>query len=173
LSEPTYQEPPSVESESFKWEDTEDSKITKLQTETFNQFINTNKHVLIFFYIKLCKICFSDIKPELEKAAKLSYDAKLKVQIAAVNSDENRKLTDQFNVNSFPTFLYFKNGKKKFEYKAKWRSEELIKFLKKPSKKLSQKIKPPSWQDLDPTLSGAVIHLSNSSFNKFLSDHVE
>ena len=77
--------------------------LTELNNENFSE--KTTKGVkLIEFYTKWCGYCKKQ-KPELEQMEK--------IWIGLIDAEENLKVSSKYNVNAFPTFLIFKDGKKK------------------------------------------------------------
>lgn len=72
---------------------------------------------LIEFYAPWCGYCKRQ-EPELS--------AMDKVWIGQVNADEEPELTSSFGINSFPTFLVFKDGKEKKRFSGYRKKEDLI-----------------------------------------------
>lgn len=82
-------------------------EILRLSHNEFNKIIEENKLVLIDFWADWCMPC-KMISPIIEKIAS-EYEGKLTV--AKVNIDDNRKLSQEFNIQSIPTVILFKDGK--------------------------------------------------------------
>ncbi len=81
--------------------------ITNLTNETFNDFIDrADKPVLVDLWASWCGPC-KMLSPLVDQIAE-KYEGKLIV--AKVNVDEAADIAMQFNVNSIPTLLLFKDG---------------------------------------------------------------
>jgi len=164
-------DPVEIKAEEDSLEDDWSENIKKLQTENFEDYMKVNQQVLLFFYIKHCQICLTSVKDEIEKAAKIAESKNIKTKMAVLRCDTNKKLGEKLGVNSYPTFLYFENGEKKFRYETYWSSDKLLNFMENPVEKHAKKIKPVSWQDKDAELSGKVEHLSNTTFDTFVNKY--
>ncbi len=79
--------------------------------DKFNELTSTsNKLVMVDFWAEWCGPCRM-LKPVLEDLAKKHAD---KVELVKVNVDEqdNYPLAVQYQVNSIPRVIFFKNGEK-------------------------------------------------------------
>ena len=78
-----------------------------MTSDNFDQeVLKSAQPVLVDFWAEWCGPC-KMIAPLLNELA-TEYDGKAK--IAKVNVDDSQNLAAQFNINSIPTLLFFKNG---------------------------------------------------------------
>ena len=81
--------------------------IVTVTNDNFDQeVLKSSQPVLVDFWAEWCGPC-KMIAPLLNELA-TEYDGKAK--IAKVNVDDSQNLAAQFNINSIPTLLFFKNG---------------------------------------------------------------
>lgn len=78
--------------------------LTYLNNDTFNEFLSTDKPVMIFFGAEWCGPCRM-ATPQIEILAQ-NEDFK----VAKVEMDDNEELAKQYEVQKIPTFIFFKNG---------------------------------------------------------------
>jgi len=82
-------------------------KITVLSEENWDQeVLKSDTPVLVDFWAQWCGPCRM-VAPVLEQIAE-EMDGK--VRIAKLDVDANQQLAYQFQVQSIPTFILFKNG---------------------------------------------------------------
>lgn len=82
-------------------------KILHVTDDTFEQdVLRSNTPVLVDYWANWCAPC-KMIAPILEEIAE-EYGERIKV--AKVDIDENRAVTERFNVRGIPTLILFKNG---------------------------------------------------------------
>ncbi len=75
--------------------------------ETFHEeVLQSDVPVLVDFYADWCGPC-KMMSPIIDE---LSQDFEGKVKIGKVNTDNNRKLTEKYNIMSIPAMYIFKNG---------------------------------------------------------------
>ena len=82
--------------------------VVKLTSSSFDNFLNTDKPVLVDFWADWCMPCrmMAPIMDELAKA----YEGK--ALFGKVNVDENSQISSRYGIMSIPHFLIFKNGKR-------------------------------------------------------------
>lgn len=81
-------------------------KIITADEQTFNQIIGGETPVLVDFWAEWCGPCRM-VAPVLDQLAD-EYEGK--VTICKLNVDENQATAFQYQVQSIPTFILFKNG---------------------------------------------------------------
>ncbi len=73
----------------------------------FNEFVKTKDHALVDCWAPWCKPCLR-MGPVIEELAKISKDD---IAVGKLNVDENPGVSMNFNIQSIPALLVFKNGK--------------------------------------------------------------
>lgn len=81
-------------------------KIITADEQTFNQIIGGETPVLVDFWAEWCGPCRM-VAPVLDQLAD-EYEGK--VTICKLNVDENQATAFQYQVQSIPTFILFKDG---------------------------------------------------------------
>jgi thioredoxin 1 len=72
----------------------------------FKQFVSTNNFVIIDFWAEWCGPC-RRIAPIMDE---LSIEFSGKVAFGKCNTDENRQLAMQFNIDAIPAMMLFSHG---------------------------------------------------------------
>lgn len=103
--------------------------VLTLTSENFNKEVLENKEVvLVDFWAPWCGPCRM-LGPVIEELAE-EWSGK-GVKIGKVNVDENSVLTQQYNVMSIPTLIFFKNGKAVNQMVGAQSKEKIVEELKK------------------------------------------
>ena len=84
----------------------------KEESQDFNKVIEENKDKPTFvdFFAEWCPPCRT-LKPLLEKACKDNG-----FNFISINVDENRKISEEYNVQGIPYVVLFVKGKKVFDF---------------------------------------------------------
>lgn len=103
-----------------------------LQDTGFDSFMKDQEEMLVMFYSNSCGAC-SMVKPFYEEAAKLLAEDRPVITLAAVDLAKANELGKRYNINSFPQFYYFSNGKMRFQYHGGRKTEKIVEFCKDPT----------------------------------------
>lgn len=99
--------------------------VKNITNDNFDEFVDTDKTVLIDFYADWCNPCkmMSPLVDEIsEEFSQFS--------IGKVNVDEQQELAAKFTISSIPTLLFFKNGEEKFKSVGLQSKQHIIELLK-------------------------------------------
>lgn len=96
---------------------------TTKSNKSFSDHIKSEKPVLVDFYADWCGPC-KVMHPILEE---LKHKMKDNVTVLKINVDKNARVSSQYQVQSIPTLILFKNGQ------IKWRQAGVV-----PAKQLEQ-----------------------------------
>ena len=80
--------------------------VVKLDSSSFDSFLNTDLPVLVDFWADWCMPCRM-MAPVMEKLAQAYAERAL---FGKVNVDENSQIASRYGIMSIPHFLIFKNG---------------------------------------------------------------
>ncbi|OAF69158.1 hypothetical protein A3Q56_03101 [Intoshia linei] len=112
----------------FIWGITVDG--TELTDKTFKSFIEEHEKVMVMFYAPWCGHCnsmkpaYAEAKEELLKIDNPSY-------LALVDSTVYKELASEYNVEGYPTIVYFLNGEN-YKYEGGRTKEDLVEFMTDP-----------------------------------------
>jgi protein disulfide-isomerase A1 len=91
------------------------------------QALKENPYVMVEFYAPWCGHC-KRLQPEYEKAAEIVGG---KAVLAKVDATIEKESAKKFNVQGYPTVLWFVNGEMKEEYEGDRKAEEIAKWIVK------------------------------------------
>ncbi len=80
--------------------------VVKLDSSSFDNFLNTDLPVLVDFWADWCMPCRM-MAPVMEELAQAYTERAL---FGKVNVDENPQIASRYGIMSIPHFLIFKNG---------------------------------------------------------------
>lgn len=98
----------------------------KNKDEMINNIIKKNK-VIIYYYSEKCPYCIM-IKGLLKEIFN-KYKEDEKTIIIAIERDNIELLEKNMRINLVPTFISYKNGKKKMEFRKTREYENIVKFI--------------------------------------------
>lgn len=93
--------------------------------EKFEDLITSNIPILADFFAEWCGPCKA-MKPILEDLKKIKGE---KVRIVKVDVDKHKELAAQYNIQSVPTLMIFKNGQQLWRQSGVIRANELSTIL--------------------------------------------
>lgn len=105
-----------------------DPLILSLNDQNFNDQLKQHNILLVMFYAPWCGHC-KQMKPEYITAAKELSAAGYEKCLAMVDCTVNPDLTDQYNIEGFPTIKLFINGKYIKDYTGKRTVEDIKRFV--------------------------------------------
>lgn len=82
--------------------------ITEISDNNFEETIKSNNKVLVDCYAPWCSSC-KRLYPVFEELS----DEETITKFCKINTDENSKITERFDIMSIPTILAFENGRLK------------------------------------------------------------
>ncbi|XP_051993881.1 protein disulfide-isomerase-like [Xyrauchen texanus] len=102
-------EPERPEEKEKTDEITEEKDVLVLHSINFDRALRENKYLLVEFYAPWCGHCRTLEPIYAEVAGQLKKESSA-VRLAKVDAIEERELAEEFNVNSFPTIKFLKEG---------------------------------------------------------------
>ena len=87
----------------------EEDGVLILNANNFKEVIETNKFVMVQFYIPKCGYC-EILNPDYTKAAQQLKKERSEIRLAKVDVSENRELASLYQVGGYPSLKFFRSG---------------------------------------------------------------
>ncbi|XP_029641000.1 protein disulfide-isomerase A4 isoform X1 [Octopus sinensis] len=135
----------------------EEDDVLVLNNNNFDDVIYSRDTVLVEFYAPWCGHC-KRLAPAYADAAKQLKKTVPKVSLAKIDATIETELSSRFDVNGYPTLLFFKNGKS-FPYEGPREADGIVTYMLERAA--------PSWKPPPE----AVITLTDNNFTDFIEKH--
>lgn len=88
-----------------------ESKVTVLDSDSFNSFFENNKNykILVFFGSSKCVHCVNFKETYNKLAYDLSITHETTVKLAKIDCNTDRNICKRYSINSYPSFMVFKD----------------------------------------------------------------
>ena len=106
-----------------------DDSVIILTDLNFNRTITRLKNLLVLFYTSWCGHC-KNFLPIYTKASLYLYKLKPRINLAKIEMSSNKETASTYNINSYPTLKFFKNGIP-YEYTGNLDENGIIKWMQK------------------------------------------
>ena len=93
---------------------------------SFKDIINSDKPVLVDFWATWCGPCIA-MAPILKDVAQKVGDS---ARIVKIDVDKNEQVSAQYNIQSIPTMILFKNGKVLWRVSGMQSAHQLVTIIK-------------------------------------------
>lgn len=91
----------------------------------FDELISSNPYVMVEFYAPWCGHC-KRLQPEYEKAAQIVGD---RAVLAKLDATTEKNSASKYNIQGYPTVLWFEYGKMKEEYEGGRSAEDISSWV--------------------------------------------
>ncbi|KAL2938321.1 Protein disulfide isomerase-like 1-4 [Bienertia sinuspersici] len=115
--------------EEYSIPEVDEKDVVVLKERNFTDVIEENKYVLVEFYAPWCGHCQS-LAPEYAAAATQLKSEGVNAVLAKVDATEENELAHQFDVQGFPTVLFFIDGEHKV-YNGQRTKDAIVTWIKK------------------------------------------
>ncbi|XP_062866608.1 protein disulfide-isomerase A2 [Trichomycterus rosablanca] len=111
---------------------TEEKDVLVLHDKNFARALSEYKYLLVEFYAPWCRHCRALEPIFAEVAAQLKNESS-SVRLAKVDATEEKELAEEFEVSSFPTLKFFKEGNRKnaTEFTGKRNAKGIMQWLQR------------------------------------------
>ena len=106
-----------------------DDSVIILTDLNFNRTITRLKNLLVLFYTSWCGHC-KNFLPIYTKASLYLYKLKPRINLAKIEMSSNKETASTYNINSYPTLKFFKNGIP-YEYTGNLDENGIIRWMQK------------------------------------------
>lgn len=111
-------------------------KAPFLTDDNFEEKINSSDVLMLYFHAPWCNHC-KKFTPQYNKAAEYLLNLEIEnVELVQVDTTLNPKPSKKYNVDGFPTVLWFQYGQH-IEYKGPRTSEAIIEYARKKKNQTS------------------------------------
>lgn len=117
------------DSAEYSMPEVDEKDVVVLKEKNFTDVIEGNTYVLVEFYAPWCGHC-QQLAPEYAAAATQLKSDGVDVVLAKVDATEENELAHQFDVQGFPTVLFFVDGEHK-TYNGQRTKEAIVTWIKK------------------------------------------
>lgn len=108
----------------------EDSLVVKLDSDSFQPFLEANDLLLAEFFAPWCGHC-KTLAPHYVEAAKILHE-EFEIPIAQIDCTENQDLCMEQGIKGYPSLKVFKkNGEVVTEYQGQRTKDAIVQFMKK------------------------------------------
>ncbi|GAM20669.1 hypothetical protein SAMD00019534_038440 [Acytostelium subglobosum LB1] len=107
------------------------SQVYHLTTRNISSFLNSHPKTIIMFYSPNCGHC-EKMKPAYAEASIIAQDNKLG-DFASFDCSVERSVCEKYQVQGFPTMIYFSKGKDTYNYDGDRSVTDLVAWFKAPS----------------------------------------
>eukprot|EP01104_Vermistella_antarctica_P018919 TRINITY_DN718_c0_g1_i3.p1 TRINITY_DN718_c0_g1~~TRINITY_DN718_c0_g1_i3.p1 ORF type:complete len:520 (+),score=118.10 TRINITY_DN718_c0_g1_i3:88-1647(+) len=152
--------PPAADPE---WH-TINSEVVHLTDANFHDFVGEHSAVLVMFYAPWCGHC-KTLKPHYGVAAARMKEEGIEGVLAALDATIHREVPKEFDVDGYPTLMFFRNGKYQFNFHGSRSEAGLIKFMTDPSAPAAAPPPEPGWS----AIKSDVKHLTAKNFDNYIT----